>query len=433
MKFRDGSFYATEKVSPTRIKTPEGYLICQAVPISRVGEFEYSALEVGGAVKGKGGKVIMTRTPEELFRPETIASFEGKPVVIGHARFADPQNINAISVGHVQNVRQGEGDQSGFLLADLFLDSQRGIDIVERGELEEVSCGYDARAIDDGDGRGHQEGIVGNHLALVKKARCGEACKIGDGSMSNTKMTLKQRIRRLFRDGDEDGLNEVLDESEVVAKDDAPPAPPADDPLVALMERLDKVEKLLAAMQTPPAQDEETADEDGLMHSDRLVFSAESADWFSDEEAGATSARVRGIVLHRILSCINSPADIVPAVYDAVDAGLVGDDEAEDLSEFFRSRLESVASMGWFPETGAKILNEAEIIDGDGSVYRPDRVVIREDGSVAVVDYKFGSPKPSYLKQIAGYADLWRRMGHENVTSHLWYVMSGEIVSGHEG
>ena len=262
MKFRDGSFYATEKVSPTRVKTPEGYLICQAVPISRVGEFEYSALEVGGAVKGKGGKVIMTRTPEELFRPETIASFEGKPVVIGHARFADPQNINAISVGHVQNVRQGEGEQSGFLLADLFLDSQRGIDIVERGELEEVSCGYDARAIDDGDGRGHQEGIVGNHLALVKKARCGEACKIGDGSMSNTKMTLKQRIRRLFRDGDEDGLNEVLDESEVVAKDDAPPAPPADDPLVALMERLDKVEKLLAAMQTPPAQDEETADEE---------------------------------------------------------------------------------------------------------------------------------------------------------------------------
>jgi hypothetical protein len=265
MKFKDGNFYATEKVSPTRVKTPEGYLICQAVPISRVGEFEYTALELCGAVKGRGGKVIMTRTPEELFRPETIASFEGKPVVIGHDRFADPQNINAIRVGHVQNVRQGEGEQSGFLLADLFLDSQRGIDIVERGELEEVSCGYDARAVDDGDGRGHQEGIVGNHLALVKKARCGEACKIGDGSMSKSHMTLKQRIRRLFRDGDEEGLNEVLDESEVVAKDDVPPAAPAEDPLVALVQRLEKLESLIAAMQTPPAppaQDEETADEE---------------------------------------------------------------------------------------------------------------------------------------------------------------------------
>lgn len=292
MRFKDGNFYAVEKVSPRKEKTPEGYLICRDVPISRVGEFEYSALEVGGAVRGKGGKVIMTRTPEELFRPETIASFEGKPVVIGHARFADPQNINAISVGHVQNVRQGEGEQSGFLLADLFLDSQRGIDIVERGELEEVSCGYDARAIDDGDGRGHQEGIVGNHLALVKKARCGEACKIGDGSMSNTKMTLKQRIRRLFRDGDEDGLNEVLDESEVVAKDEVPPAPPADDPLVALMERLDKVEKLLAAMQTPPAppagdedpDGKETADEDEVCDEDEIADEGEVEQVVQDAE-----------------------------------------------------------------------------------------------------------------------------------------------------
>lgn len=292
MKFKDGNFYAVEKVSPRREKTPEGYLICKDVPISRVGEFEYTALELGGAVKGRGGKVIMTRTPEELFRPETIASFEGKPVVIGHARFADPQNVNAISVGHVQNVRQGEGDLSGFLLADLFLDSQRGIDIVERGELEEVSCGYDARAVDDGDGRGHQEGIVGNHLALVKKARCGEACKIGDGSMSKSHMTLKQRIRRLFRDGDEEGLNEVLDESEVVAKDDIPPAAPAEDPLVALVQRLEKLENLIAAMQTPPAPpaqdeetaDEETADEDEVCDEDEIADEGEVEQVVQDAE-----------------------------------------------------------------------------------------------------------------------------------------------------
>lgn len=257
MKFKDGTFYAVEQLSPRKVKTPEGYLICKDVPISRTGDFEYSSLEVGG-IPGKGGKVIMSRTPEELFRPETIASFEGKPIVIGHDRFADPQNINAISVGHIQNVRQGEGEQSSMLLADLFLDSVRGIRLVESGELQDVSCGYDAQAIDDGNGRGHQEGIVGNHLALVKKARCGEACKIGDGSMSDTKLTLKQRIRRLFRDGDEEGLNQILDESEVTAKDEGESAPA--DPLVALMERLDKVEKLLAAMQQPaaPAADEES-------------------------------------------------------------------------------------------------------------------------------------------------------------------------------
>lgn len=226
MKFRDGTFYAAEKVSPRRLKTPEGFLVCQGVPISRVGAFEYTPLEAG--IRGRGGRCEITRTADELFNPETMASFEGKPIVVGHDYFADPQNIRCIAVGHIQNVRRGEGPQADLLLADLFLDSQRGINLVESGDLDEVSCGYDAKVVDDGDGKGHQVGIVGNHLALVKKARCGEACKIGDGSMSKEKLTFKQRIRRLFRDGDEDGLNACLDEmpNEQVTDEDPPPVDP---------------------------------------------------------------------------------------------------------------------------------------------------------------------------------------------------------------
>jgi len=47
MKYTDGNFYAVERVSPSIEKTPEGYLICRGVPISRVGTFDYSALEAG--------------------------------------------------------------------------------------------------------------------------------------------------------------------------------------------------------------------------------------------------------------------------------------------------------------------------------------------------------------------------------------------------
>lgn len=95
-------------------------------------------------------------------------------------------------------------------------------------------------------------------------------------------MTLKQRIRQLFRDGDEEGLNEVLDEAEVTTKDEGEPAPaPAPDPLVALMERLDKVEKLLAAMQQPAVAtdeepdkatdgDDEVCDEDEIADEDEV-------------------------------------------------------------------------------------------------------------------------------------------------------------------
>ena len=53
MRFKDGAeFYTVEQLSPRREKTPEGFLLCKDVPISRVGEFDYTPLETGIAGKG---------------------------------------------------------------------------------------------------------------------------------------------------------------------------------------------------------------------------------------------------------------------------------------------------------------------------------------------------------------------------------------------
>lgn len=262
-KFRDGRFLTTEKISPLKEKTPEGYLLCRDVPISRVGSFEYSAAEVG--LPNIGRAVQVWRPEEQIFNPETIASFEAKPVVIGHARFADPDNWREIAVGTTQNVRRGEGDKSDFLLADLLLTDRKAIEAVESGDLKEVSCGYDADTQETPQGI-EQIGIVGNHVALVVSARC-SGCKIGDGSMTTS---LKTRLRKLFRDGNEDAFNEEVDKLQVQDGDapDAAPAPaPTPAPTPTLEERLAKLEAMVAAIakaqtqksvgdaDTPPAPD----------------------------------------------------------------------------------------------------------------------------------------------------------------------------------
>lgn len=259
-KFRDGRFLTTEKISPLKEKTPEGYLLCRDVPISRVGSFEYSAAEVG--LPNIGHAVQVWRPEEQIFNPETIASFEAKPVVIGHARFADPDNWREIAVGTTQNVRRGEGDKSDFLLADLLLTDRKAIEAVESGDLKEVSCGYDADTQETPEGI-EQIGIVGNHVALVVSARC-SGCKIGDGSMTTS---LKTRLRKLFRDGNEDAFNEEVDKLQV-QDDDAPDAAPAPAPTPTLEERLAKLEAAVAAIakaqtqkpvgdaDTPPAPDD---------------------------------------------------------------------------------------------------------------------------------------------------------------------------------
>lgn len=245
-KFRDGRFLTTEKISPLKEKTPEGYLLCRDVPISRVGSFEYSAAEVG--LPNIGQTVQVWRPEEQIFNPETIASFEAKPVVIGHARFADPDNWREIAVGTTQNVRRGEGDKSDFLLADLLLTDRKAIEAVESGDLKEVSCGYDADTQETPQGI-EQIGIVGNHVALVVSARC-SGCKIGDGSMTTS---LKTRLRKLFRDGNEDAFNEEVDKLQV-QDDDAPDAAPAPAPTPTLEERLAKLEATVAALAKGLAQ-----------------------------------------------------------------------------------------------------------------------------------------------------------------------------------
>lgn len=285
-KFKDSGVYTVEQIGPHRERTPEGYLLCRDVPISRVGEFEYTPLEAG--IRGVNGKVILTRSPEALFSPETIASFEGKPVVIGHDTFADPSNWKDIAVGIVRNVRQGEGEERGLLLADLLLTDQKGIDLVESGELREVSCGYDAETIDDGGGRGHQEGIVGNHLALVSRARCGSVCSVRDGFMAKEK-SLKTMLRSIFRDGDEEKFNEALDGLEVKACDDegqpAPAPAPAPEPspadvLKAVVEKLAAIEARLQQLESAKVADDDTADGDDepVVDEDTEVVADEEAE-----------------------------------------------------------------------------------------------------------------------------------------------------------
>lgn len=162
----------------------------------------------------------------------------------------------------------------------------------------------------------------------------------------------------------------------------------------------------------------------------RLSFSRDSSDFFNEEgDAGASaSKRIRGLVLHDILSKVVAPADLHEAVMDAVEKGSLSQDEASDAEGLLSSAIASVASRGWFPEDSSRVWNETSLISEDGSPLRPDRVVENPDGSLMVIDYKFGVPKHSHRRQVEGYADTFRKMGYEEVSTYLWYVESGKIL-----
>lgn len=177
-------FYTTEKISENIEKTPEGFLICHNVPITRVGSFEYRDGEVP-IMADAYGRIVIKRTADEVFNEDTIASFEGKPITIDHPEdFVDPENWAILSNGHSSNVRKGDGAQADLLIADLLITTKAGIDWYDNGGRE-ISCGYDAEYDEIKPGVGRQYKIVGNHIALVERGRAGKRCSIRDSACTD--------------------------------------------------------------------------------------------------------------------------------------------------------------------------------------------------------------------------------------------------------
>ena len=160
----------------------------------------------------------------------------------------------------------------------------------------------------------------------------------------------------------------------------------------------------------------------------RLKLSLDALDFFKEDQAGVSASnRIRGIVLHDILAQVKVPSDIAPAVRNAQLSGLLAADEAQIALEHLTEAVAKVDARGWFPENPDALYNETSLIDTDGAVYRPDRVLVNA-GKVIVVDYKFGEHRHSYEKQVKRYMDMWRRMGYEDVSGFLWYVDTGNVV-----
>ena len=178
------------------------------------------------------------------------------------------------------------------------------------------------------------------------------------------------------------------------------------------------------ALNPQPGDSDEDVRERG-----RLKFTADALDFFSkDGETGVSASnRIKGVVLHDILAHVNVPEDLEGAVRQAVQAGELTGSEADEAYGLLSERIAAAADRGWFPSDADRILNEASLIDTDGQICRPDRVVIA-DGKVIIIDYKFGEHHRIYERQLKKYAGIWSRLGYEDVTSYLWYVHTDEVV-----
>ena len=139
----------------------------------------------------------------------------------------------------------------------------------------------------------------------------------------------------------------------------------------------------------------------------------------------------QGRLLHRIFSDIRTAEDVEPLMQRMEMEGLFGSHmSVKDVKRIVSHALSHPFGAAWFTSEW-RLFNEQAIIFRKGEdthLRRPDRVMLSPDGTeIVVVDFKFGTPRDSYIAQVNEYMQLLHRMGYPQVKGYLWYVYKGEI------
>ena len=140
-------------------------------------------------------------------------------------------------------------------------------------------------------------------------------------------------------------------------------------------------------------------------------------------------ARERGVFLHNILGSVRYVKDLRLAVNRWGYRARLTQLELDEAYSYLHKAITDEAVLQWFEGFEKVVAERSIMLKNKEAVYRPDRVVWTADGTVDVIDYKFGKEhKAQYEKQVKNYMNLLLGMGYENVRGFLWYVDDNKIV-----
>lgn len=205
-------------LKPTsRIKTPQGFMICQGVTLAKPMVKQYYAGELGVIDGYQATDVIGIYTsPDVLFGQSVIDDFTASDVVMQHPKGnqLNAENYKDHVIGTAKNVRA----ENGYLVADLTIKDKWAIEAIEYDDIKQISLGYaaelDMTAGETETGQayhGQWVGMVANHVAVVREGRCGGDCKIGDKQTVKTEQGMKVKIGNLeFDVGDNTTLAQAI-------------------------------------------------------------------------------------------------------------------------------------------------------------------------------------------------------------------------------
>ena len=347
IKLRDSLSIYGSKLSDRLYMDNNGQLIVKDAILARTGEYDY--LESDILPNGDKTKIVKVyRSPEDVFEPASMASFENKPLCDNHPDDdVCGDNYNSLQHGYMRDIHRGEGDLSNCLMGTIVVTDPYVIKMIQNKDKRDLSLGYDAQIVLGDDGKYYMKKIRGNHVALVEDGRAGIATirdsqntknlggleTVKDKQKGTNTSSMKAFLKKLFDENDVIEIEKVDDDLDVEETEI-----PAETPVVPQVTEKDEDTEEAVVEDIPEASHNDellsvlrSIDDKLTQLVDKLCSSEPVVDEAPDEEQVSTEPVVEKEEKEEVIEKPDEDIEDEDIAADAKDEGFY--DEAEDEDE----------------------------------------------------------------------------------------------------
>ena len=133
-----------------------------------------------------------------------------------------------------------------------------------------------------------------------------------------------------------------------------------------------------------------------------------------------------GSINHEVLAKAANQKEVKSCLDELLLSGVIAEQEVKTLHEEVMDVLNHPELKAIFDKSTESII-EKNIIDADGKLHRPDRILIDDEG-ITILDYKFTLEQSDrHIEQILNYKELLLQMGFQKVKTYLFYAVTQEL------
>ncbi|WP_408036864.1 UvrD-helicase domain-containing protein [Tenacibaculum aestuarii] len=128
-----------------------------------------------------------------------------------------------------------------------------------------------------------------------------------------------------------------------------------------------------------------------------------------------------GNLIHEMMAEVTTKEDINEVVLRYEQQGILPKEKTEEITKKIQQITNHPLLQDYFSDE-VTVFNEREIVDVDGQIVIPDRLVFNQDNEVVIIDYKTGKPSKVYHQQLLRYARVLQTMNFKVQKKLLIYI-----------